>query len=484
MSRSIAFLGTGSDVGKSVITAGVGHILHRLGYSVAPFKAQNMSNNSFVTQSGGEMGRAQVVQARACDVEPTVDMNPVLLKPSSDTGSQVIIHGTVFDSVEARDYYEMSAYCREKAFESLRKLQDEYDLLVIEGAGSCSEMNLKRRDFVNFAAAVEADAAVILVADIERGGVFAQVVGTIELLEPHERALVKGIIINKFRGDVTLFDSGVTFLEERYGIPIIGVVPWMADMPLEEEDAVALYSQIDPIKPKEGVYKIGVVVAPHVSNYTDFAPLESVDGVGLTYLSTPNKCSEFDLLIIAGTKSVISDLQFLKSKGWESTLSQFNGKILGVCGGYQMLGKEITDHFGIDGKPGYESGFGLLSGITTFAGSKQVKNSSGESALWGTEVAGYEIHNGVTVHEGEPFCWFGTTPDGEVSSDQRIAGTYLHGLFEESSTVRALLNWVDPSRVSRVTIVPDSFSDAITKVADHLSQALDIETLLNIIGEK
>lgn len=481
MARSLAFLGTASDVGKSVITAAVGYLLEHHGLAVAPYKAQNMSNNSFVTSEGGEMGRAQVVQARACGIEPHTDMNPILLKPASDTGSQVVIHGEVFRSVEARDYYTMSAHCREAAFESLHRLQEKYDLLVMEGAGSCAEINLRGRDFVNFPAALEADAAVILVADIERGGVFAQVVGTIELLSPEERALVKGIIINRFRGDVSLFDSGVSFLEERTGIPVLGVVPWMSDMPLEEEDAVALYSMIDPAVPVDGVVKVGVVVYPHVSNYTDFAPLSTCEGVGVTFMTKPHNLHEFDVLILAGTKSVVSDLRFLKERGWNEAFQEFKGKIFGICGGYQMLGGKISDPLGIDGTAGDETGFSLLPTETVFESKKRLSNSRGYSELFKCDVSGYEIHHGRTECNGTTFSQLEDgVLDGAVSSDGRVAATYLHGLFEDPAVVKAFLNWAVPAKAGTISITADPFQEGMAKVAKHVEQALDMDTLMKI----
>lgn len=482
MARSLAFLGTASDVGKSVITAAVGYLLEHHGLAVAPYKAQNMSNNSFVTSEGGEMGRAQVVQARACGIEPHTDMNPVLLKPASDTGSQVVIHGKVLRSVEARDYYSMSSHCRGAAFESLHRLQDKFDLLVMEGAGSCAEINLRGRDFVNFPAALEADAAVILVADIERGGVFAQIVGTLELLTPEERALVKGIIINRFRGDVSLFDSGVSFLEERTGVPVLGVVPWMSDMPLEEEDAVALYSMIDPAKPAEGAVKVGVIVSPHVSNYTDFAPLSICMGVGVTYMTKPQNLHEFDVLILAGTKSVVSDLRFLKERGWHEALQQFDGKIFGICGGYQMLGEKISDPLGIDGTSGDEEGFSLLPTETVFEPQKRLSNSRGFSDLFQCEVSGYEIHHGRTECRGSAFSELNdAVSDGAVSSDGRVAATYLHGLFEDPATVQAFLHWAVPEKAGEISITADPFQEGMAQVAKHVEQALDMDMILKIV---
>lgn len=484
MARSLAFLGTASDVGKSVITAAIGYLLEHRGISVAPYKAQNMSNNSFVTKENGEMGRAQVVQARACAVEPHTDMNPILLKPASDTGSQVVIHGHVYNSVEARDYYEMSKFCRDKAFESLYRLREKYDCLIIEGAGSCAEMNLRGRDFVNFPTALEADAAVILIADIERGGVFAQVVGTLELLSPEEKALVKGVIINRFRGDISLFESGVQFLEERTGVPILGVVPWMQDMPLEEEDAVALYGQIDPDHVVQGEIKIGVVVAPHVANYTDFAPLLVCEGIGVTFVTKPDHIDLFDTIIIAGTKSTVSDLAYLKKRGWKEALADFNGKIWGICGGYQMLGKTVSDMEGIDGTASEESGFELLDTKTHFERSKRLSNSTGNSSLFGT-VAGYEIHCGRTESNEDSFVTLSDgVLEGAVRSDNRVAGSYLHGIFERPETVKAFLNWAVPDKADRITIHEDPFQNAISRVAEHVGSALDMERIFTIVEER
>ena len=485
MSRSIAFLGTGSDVGKSIISAGVGFLLAKRGYRVAPFKAQNMSNNSYVTRDGGEMGRAQVVQARACGVEPSTDMNPILLKPSSHTGSQIIVNGKLYKTVEAREYYNLTKVCSDYAFKSLHKLIEMYDILVIEGAGSCTEMNLRDRDFVNFATAIEANAAVILVADIERGGVFSQIIGTLELLSDREKSLVKGIIINKFRGDLSLFDSGVEYIQNRCNIPVLGVIPWMDNVPLEEEDSVAVFNKIDPITIIDEIYNIGIVVTPHVSNYTDFFPLENLNGVGVSYLSKPNSIDKFDALIIAGTKSVISDLRFLKERGWEAALHSFKGRVVGVCGGYQMLGSRIVDLEGVDGVVGTENGFNLLTAETTFLMDKVVNNSLGFSSLWGCKISGYQIHNGITTHNQEPFITISKEKyDGEIDSYKRVIGTYFHGLFESVDTVRALLNWIDPSRVSKIDFNNCQFESGINSVGKHLLDSLDFEKIISIIEEQ
>ncbi|MGA9822515.1 MAG: cobyric acid synthase, partial [Desulfobaccales bacterium] len=348
-------LGSGSDVGKSVMVAGLCRIFRQEGIRVAPFKAQNMALNSFITPEGGEMGRAQVVQAQAAGLTPHVDMNPILLKPSSDVGSQVIVNGRVYGNYAARDYYRLKPRLVRKVMESYRRLAQAFDLIVLEGAGSAVELNLKKNDLVNFSMAKRGGAAVLLVADIDRGGIFAATIGAFHLLTPSERRMLKGFIINKFRGDAALFDTGVAIIEARTKQPVLGVVPYDHDLVLPEEDSVALGKKRHDGTWGEGeALKIGVVRLPHISNYTDFDPLEQEPMVALRYLDHRDKLDGLDLLILPGTKNTISDLLYLKESALFPQIQAYaraGGRVVGICGGYQILGQEVRDPLGVEGDP-------------------------------------------------------------------------------------------------------------------------------------
>ena len=376
--KAIAFLGTGSDVGKSIVVTAIGRIFKNLGYSVAPYKAQNMSNNSYVTLEGGEMGRAQVVQAEACGVEPHTDMNPVLLKPNTDIGAQVVLQGKAVGNALAADYFKDTSKIRQPAFQSLEKLKAAHDLVVIEGAGSCGEVNLRSRDFVNFETAHAADAPVILVADIDRGGVFAQLIGTLKVIPEADRKRVAGFIINKFRGDAALFDDGIQYLEKETGLPVLGLIPYFRHIEIDPEDGLPLETVIDPqTGPLPGKINIACIRLPHISNFTDFNPLIRNDAVSFHYLSQPRKLEGYDALILPGTKNVRFDLQWLKDNGWEELIADFKGQVLGVCGGFQMLGNSIQDPHGVEGEPGDTPGFGLLDIETVLEKEKVLSRSQG-----------------------------------------------------------------------------------------------------------
>ena len=361
--RPLMILGSGSDVGKSLVTAGLCRVFRQEGIRVAPFKAQNMALNSFITPEGGEMGRAQVVQAMAAGLAPHVDMNPILLKPTSQIGSQVIVHGKVYGNFPARDYYREKPRLVRKVMESFRRLHQEYELVVMEGAGSAVELNLKKSDLVNFAMARRAGAAVLLVADIDRGGIFAATVGSFHLLTPGERRLLAGFIINKFRGDPELFIEGVEIIEKRTKRPVLGILPYLTDLALPEEDSMALGR-----KPGGGGQaqanglRIGVLRLPHISNYTDFDPLEHEPGVSLSYLDHRDTMDSVDLLILPGTKNTINDLKFLRESGLAGRIAAYvhnGGRLLGICGGYQMLGAgSAGPHRGRRAARDYRSGVG------------------------------------------------------------------------------------------------------------------------------
>ena len=401
--KCVAILGTGSDVGKSIVATALCRIFRNMGISVAPFKAQNMSNNSFVTREGGEMGRAQVVQAEAAGVEPHVDMNPVLLKPGTDQAAQVVVQGQPCGTRTARDYFSSTDALYEKSCESLDRLQQDYDLVVMEGAGSCAEVNLRSRDFVNFKIAHHVDAPVILVADIDRGGVFAQIVGTLAVLSEEDRSRIKAVIVNRFRGDASLFDDGIKYLEQRTGLPVLGLIPWFRHIEVDSEDGVPLDFILDPVHdPVPGKVYFAVIRLPHISNFTDFAPLNREPWGEVHYLSKPRPLGSYDVLILPGTKNTRGDREWLRTTGWDSYINDHaarGGAIVGICGGYQILGRQISDPEGVEGPAGAQEGLGLLDVDTELAQAKTLARSVGVVEKDGCPVSGYEIHMGLTQRD-------------------------------------------------------------------------------------
>ena len=444
------FLGTGSDAGKSVIAAGFCRILHGKGYNVAPFKAQNMALNSFVTMDGKEMGRAQVYQAAAAGLLPDVDMNPVLLKPYGNCKTQVILQGKVLVNDTAEGYYRMKEQIFTRVMESYQRLRHRYDTLILEGAGSLTEINLKKSDIVNMEMARAAGAPVIVVADIDRGGVFAALIGTMKLLTPRERKLIIGFIINKFRGSIDLFTDGIKLIEKLTRRPVFGIVPYFDDINLPEEDSVALHSGRKGRRREGADVRIAVISLPLISNYTDFDPLELEKGVSLWYANTPEEILDASVVIIPGTKNTIEDLKWLKEAGFIpvlENLSKGGTSLIGICGGYQMLGNEIRDPYGIESATSRIEGIGFLPIETVLERNKTLTRVSGRCTLDGIQgeqgkgvpIDGYEIHMGkTTVFPGtrRPFIIEskeGTEPEyeeGAVSRDNLVWGTYLHGLFE------------------------------------------------------
>jgi adenosylcobyric acid synthase len=500
---AVMFCGTASDVGKSVITAGFCRMLLRKGISVAPFKSQNMSLNSFVTPEGGEIGRAQAVQAQACDINPHTDMNPILLKPNSDTGSQVIVQGKVVGNMNVTEYDEYKPKAFEKVWKSFDSLRQAYEFIVIEGAGSISEINLRQNDIANMKVALMARCPVILVADIDRGGVFAQIVGTIELLEPLERSFVKGIIINKFRGDASILTSGLDFIRERTGIPVLGVIPWLTDLSLPAEDSMALGGRSKVINIITGNRKlhIGVLKLPRISNFTDFDALQSEPDVNFSYVEMPEHLENLDLLIIPGSKSTIADMYFLMERGLYDTIKSFKGHIIGICGGYQMLGQRVLDPNGIESAIKEAVGLELLPVETELLLEKETHQALAYLEEDGLAIAsecngvmtGYEIHMGRTTHLAtpRPFARIfrrGETSvnieDGSVSVDGRILGTYLHGIFDNARFRETYLNRIrlekglPPRRGSHKMPQVDPFDH----LADHLEQHLEVKQLMDICG--
>lgn len=457
MGKSLMFVGTASNVGKSVLCTAVCRILHRDGYRVAPFKAQNMSLNSAVTPSGREIGRAQAVQAEACGLLPNEHMNPVLLKPIGGMRSQIIVQGRVHDTQSAREYFlDSKEEIWAAVVESHRFLAERYDVLVIEGAGSPVEMNLKSRDIANMRTAEMADASVILVADIDRGGVFASVVGTLHLLEPHERARVKGLIVNKFRGDPALFAEGRRMLEEYAGIPVLGVVPYIKDLGIDEEDSVGLEShRYRETSRSFADLRIAIVDIPHIANFTDFDPLFLEPGIQAYFCRNPGDIQGADAVILPGTKSTMGDLQWLWAHGWMEALleAQENGVwLFGICGGYQMLGLRVCDPDRQESDMDECLGLGLFDAVTTLLPDKVTVLAGGQliGDFKGIDVEGYEIHMGSTVHGAtrRPFAQTHSLSDatrqmeGAVSADGRTIGTYLHGIFHNDAFRTSWLNGI------------------------------------------
>lgn len=426
------FMGTGSNVGKSTIVAGLCRALRRRGHAVLPFKPQNMSNNAAATAEGGEIGRAQALQARAAGVAPSIHMNPVLIKPESETGAQLIVQGKRFGTLDASDYGKRQGLLMDAVMESFRILQNQADIILIEGAGSPAEINLRDGDIANMGFAVAVNVPVIMIGDIDRGGVIASLVGTHAVLPAEERALIKGFLINKFRGDLRLFDGGLSAIEERTGWPSFGVLPWFKDAHrLPAEDALDLRS-----RPQMGNrLTIAVPILDHISNFDDFDPLAQEDDVDLRFVPPGEPLpAEAKLIILPGSKATIADLAFFRAQGWEIDLAAHlrrGGHVLGLCGGYQMLGRRIHDPQGIEGPAGSADGLGLLDIETTLAGTKTVRPATAVHLASGLPLKGYEIHLGRSAGQdcSRPLIEIEGVADGAISSDGRVSGCYLHGLF-------------------------------------------------------
>mgnify|MGYP002094736708 CR=1 FL=1 len=432
--------GTMSNAGKSLIAAGLCRIFKQDGYKVAPFKSQNMALNSYVTSEGLEMGRAQVVQAMAAGVEPSVRMNPILLKPTTDMGSQVIVQGQVVGNMRAMDYFAKKKEYIPVIRESYEQLAVDHDIIVIEGAGSPAEINLKQDDIVNMGMAKIADAPVLLVGDIDRGGVFAQLIGTVMLLEPEEQDRIKGLIVNKFRGDKKILDPGITMLEERAGKPVLGVVPY-ADVDIEDEDSLASSLEETHIQAE---IDVAVIRFPRISNFTDMQALSMERDVSVRYVTKPSELGEPDVILLPGTKNTIQDLLWLRESGLEAAvlrLSAAGTPVLGVCGGYQMLGEQLCDPAGEEsGTPCTLRGLGLLPTTTVFGTEKHLTQTAAcvtTEPFAGAKLTGYEIHAGRTEVRGSAFCILADgTPEGCVQGD--VFGTYLHGLFDSGELTEQL----------------------------------------------
>ncbi|CRM21229.1 MULTISPECIES: cobyric acid synthase [Pseudomonas] len=475
--------GTTSDAGKSTLVTALCRWLVRQGVAVAPFKPQNMALNSAVTAEGGEIGRAQAVQAQAAHLAPHTDMNPVLLKPNSDTGSQVIIHGRAVTSMNAVAYHDYKAIAMQAVLASHARLSQAYAVVMVEGAGSPAEINLRANDIANMGFAEAVDCPVLLIADINRGGVFAHLVGTLELLSASEQARVQGFIINRFRGDIALLQPGLDWLEARTGKPVVGVLPYVMDLHLEAEDGIDR-RQIDKAAQ---VLKVVVPVLPRISNHTDFDPLRLHPQVDLQFVGPGQSIPAADLVILPGSKSVRSDLAYLRANGWDTAVARhlrYGGKVLGICGGLQMLGEQVHDPLGLEGAAGSSDGLGLLAFSTTLAQEKQLRNVRGRLLLEDVEVSGYEIHAGVT--SGEALANAAVLLDdgrseGAQSADGQILGTYLHGLFETPAACSALLRWAGLQDVQEVDYHALRERD-IERLADLVENHLDTDLLRKLCG--
>jgi adenosylcobyric acid synthase len=476
--RAVMVQGTGSDVGKSLIVAGLCRAARRRGLSVAPFKPQNMSNNAAVTVDGGEIGRAQALQARAAGIDPVTDMNPVLLKPESETGAQVILQGKRLTRAEARDYAGLKPRLMAGVMESFARLKAGHDLVIVEGAGSPAEVNLRAGDIANMGFAVAADVPVLLVGDIDRGGVIAQIVGTQAVLEAGDAAMVAGFVINRFRGDVTLFDDGYRWLEARTGWQGFGVVPWFRDAwRLPAEDAVGLVGG-----PHRGGAKVVVLCLPGIANFDDLDPLKVEPGVDLVMLRAGQVIpGDAAAVILPGSKATASDLAFLRGQGWDVDLfahRRRGGRVLGLCGGYQMLGQVLADPDGIEGAAGAVPGLGLLDVETVLGREKRLALVDGVHVGSGAAVAGYEIHLGVTTGPdcARPFARIGGRDEGAVSADGRVAGSYLHGLFAADGFRR---DWLAGLGVIGADTGYEAGVEAtLDALADHLEAHLDVAGIL------
>ena len=476
------------------MVAGLCRVIARHGTLVTPFKPQNMALNSAVTIDGGEIGRAQAVQAQACNLEPHTDMNPILLKPSSDTGAQVIVHGQVVSAMQAAQYHDYKKVAMQAVIQSHTRLQSKYTKVVVEGAGSPAEINLRANDIANMGFAEKVDCPVVLIADIDRGGVFAHLVGTLDLLEPSEQQRVVGFIINRFRGDISLLESGLTWLEQRTGKPVIGVVPYLPDFFLDAEDAISTAQVTSENRQK---FKVVVPVLPRISNHTDFDALRMHPDVDLQFVSIGQQQIEADLIILPGSKNVLGDLAALKAAGWDKTLKhhvRYGGKVIGICGGYQMLGGLISDPDALETNLGSAHGFDLLATTTVLHPEKQLKRVSGvfiNPQIGTSTVSGYEIHCGVTKPIKNSNKFEGNSSalidlgegklDGLINADNSVLGSYLHGLFDTPEAANSLLQWagLESNQGANLAVIREQ---QLERLADCLEECLDASFINSLKG--
>jgi adenosylcobyric acid synthase len=481
--RALMFQGTGSDVGKSLIVAGLARAFTKRGLAVRPFKPQNMSNNAAVTADGGEIGRAQAMQARAACTPASVHMNPVLLKPQSEIGAQIVVQGRVYGSAKAAAYQNMKQDLLPFVLDSFTRLRDEADLVLVEGAGSAAEVNLRANDIANMGFARAADVPVVLIGDIDRGGVIASLVGTKAVLAPQDAALVRGFIVNKFRGDATLFAAGMERIAQATGWEALGLIPYFADARLlPAEDALAL-EQSRPPKPKARV-RIAVPILPHIANFDDLDPLDAEPDLDLVRVRPGAALpGDADLVVLPGSKATIADLAALRAAGFDIDIAAHRrrgGMILGLCGGFQMLGQTIADPDGIEGPPAVIEGLGLLNVATTLSAEKRLEKVCGVTKD-GAPFAGYEMHMGVTAGPdcARPFARFADgSAEGAVSPDGRVIGTYVHGLFADD---RQRAAWLSQLAAGTANIAYEGLIErTLDALAVHLSAHLDLDRLLTL----
>lgn len=514
MGKKIMLQGTASDVGKSLLTAALCRIFKQDGLKVIPFKSQNMALNSYITEEGLEMGRAQVFQAEAAGLKPSVRMNPILLKPTSDKGSQVVINGKVHGNMTAREYHEFKPQLLDMLKQHFKAMEEEYDVVVMEGAGSPAEINLRDKDIVNMGMAEAVDAPVILIGDIDKGGVFASLVGTVMLLSEEEKKRVKGLIINKFRGDKTILDPGIKMLEDLIGIPVLGVIPYTY-LQLEEEDSLTTrFKKRNAKKSKSAdrrrALEVAVIWLPHMSNFTDFNRLELEEDVNIRYIKRGEEVGEADLIILPGSKNTLRDLDYLKESGLDMEIYKLKEEgsfVMGICGGYQMLGQKVSDPEGIEGNVKEAYGLGLLNTVTVLKGDKVTTQVEAviESELpgilgacGGIKVKGYEIHMGITekAGEGQELLTIEnqlgervSLLEGSVNPEGNVFGTYLHGIFDEGVFTRTLLNAIREAKgleamTSEITSFEAFKQGEYDKLAQAVRENLDMEAIYKILNEQ
>ena len=505
LAKTIMVQGTGSSVGKSVLVTALCRIFKQQGLKVAPFKAQNMSLNSFVTAAGEEIGRAQAVQAEAAGIAPTVEMNPILIKPESDQYAQVVVCGKPLTRISAANFPQLKIELWRAISESLDRLRCDYDMVVIEGAGSPAEINLKQRDLVNMKVALYCNAPVLLAADIDRGGIFAALVGTMELLDVPEKARVKAFVVNKFRGDVSLLKPGLDWLETRTGIPVAGVVPYYHDIHITEEDSVALEKRQAMKNRRDFDLDIAVIALPHIANFDDFDPFERESRVRLRYVEASNDLGEPDLIILPGSKATVADLGYLRDSGRAEEIiaaASAGVPIIGICGGYQMLGNAIHDPEQIESKNRFTAGMGLLPVATHFRAAKSTHQVKARAmAGFGllakakdATIAGYEIHMGHTDGNGttRPFlieqrsqeiC---SDSDGALSADGNVVGTYIHGLFHNDALRGSILFELAERKGKTLAASPAKFSadEQYDRLAAHVRKSLNMELIHRILDQR
>ena len=498
MAKGLMILGTGSDVGKSLIVTAICRILKNRGIRVAPFKAQNMSNNSFVALEGGEIGRAQAVQAEASGILPSVHMNPILLKPSNNRTSQVIVQGKVLGNIDSRTYHLIKPRLKEAIIDSYNKLAEQYDVIIMEGAGSCCEMNIKEHDIVNFPLAKELKVKCIIVGDIDRGGIFAQLIGTYYLMDKEEKELTRGFLINKFRGDLSLFKKGIEYIEEKTSIPVLGLIPYIEDLRIDPEDSVIIQKErLEKQVPLPQKVNIGVIRLPAISNFTDIQILAMEEDVVVNYLFSPDELTlAYDCLLIPGTKNAMQDSLWIKNTGWAKKIRQFaenGGFVFGICGGFQILGIKIKDPHGIESEQKEVKGIGLLPVETTLFSEKIVRRVKGVCLVNNQNVEGYEIHMGRTIpktERGMPFLRLSlggkVWEDGWINKKGNIMGTYLHGIMDSDGFREDFLNRLRLRKglKPKKTRLKASFRfKEYDRLAQHFEKYCDIQKIIQIIEE-